>query len=220
MFTLIIETSTEKGLVALLDHDRLLYQKNFPFGYNSSAYLLPAIQEGFSSQGFKASQLSQIVCGVGPGSYTGIRMGAICAKTLAYALKIPLIGICSLKAFVPDEEGPFFVLIDAKIGGVYLLSGIKKEGKISSWAHPQLCSYSELPEDLYQSKMIVSPNYSSIHPKIVEQHPINAKWIDAKPSWKAIYDASLDENPSKEGRLDILYLRKTQAEIEKQAESQ
>lgn len=215
MTSLIIETSTERGLVAFLDEGRLLFQKSFPFGYNSSAHLLPTVQEGLSQIGLNARSLSKIICGKGPGSYTGIRMGAICAKTLAYSLEIPIIGICSLQAFVPNEEGTFSVLIDAKIGGVYLQSAFFENGRASSWTEPLLCAYSDMPQSLLDSKFIISPNYEAIRPKMLEKYPINAQWLSGEPSWQAIYEASLG-NENNEGDFQILYLRKTQAEIEKE----
>ena len=98
MHTLIIETSTEQGVVAILKDETVLEVSYLPFGYNQSNYLLPHLQSLFQTSGLTPQQIDAIGVGIGPGSYTGIRIGAAAAKTLAYACRKPLIGISSLEA--------------------------------------------------------------------------------------------------------------------------
>jgi tRNA threonylcarbamoyladenosine biosynthesis protein TsaB len=56
------------------------------------------IQELIQAAGIKLSDLSGIAVGIGPGSYTGVRIGVTAAKTLAWTLKLPIIGVSSLEA--------------------------------------------------------------------------------------------------------------------------
>ncbi len=112
MTVLIIDTTTESGIVALGTMDgKITAEKKLPAGYQNSDHLFPVLQE----LGVKATDLEMIVCATGPGSYTGIRVGAVVAKTLSYTHKIPLVGVCTLEGF------PEPALIDAKMGGAYIL---------------------------------------------------------------------------------------------------
>lgn len=119
MITLLFDTSTERAIVALFKNDDMIFSKELPVGLQNSKYLVPTIEESLKSLNLKPQDLGRIVCGVGPGSYTGLRVAASVAKSLAYALNIPLIGVSALQAFIPDESVSFASIIDAKMGGLY-----------------------------------------------------------------------------------------------------
>lgn len=89
MISLLIETCTERGVIAFFKGTDLIYERELPYGYQNSQHLLPEIQQTFQKLALSPQQLQFITVGRGPGSYTGIRIGVMVAKTLAYALKIP-----------------------------------------------------------------------------------------------------------------------------------
>jgi tRNA threonylcarbamoyl adenosine modification protein YeaZ len=111
MLILTIETSSEKSCLLLSDKDQPLAFKALPGGTGLSRNLALEVKNILQSK-----QPDLIAVGTGPGSYTGIRVGAALAKALAYGWNIPLMGFCSLKAF-----GPPPVLVDARMGGFYAL---------------------------------------------------------------------------------------------------
>jgi tRNA threonylcarbamoyladenosine biosynthesis protein TsaB len=92
-----IDTSTASMTVALHD-GRLLGESELQADRNHSMYIIPAMQELMSSLHILPGELGAIAVGVGPGSYTGVRIGVSVAKTCAWALKIPVIGVSSLEA--------------------------------------------------------------------------------------------------------------------------
>jgi tRNA threonylcarbamoyladenosine biosynthesis protein TsaB len=67
-----------------------------------SDVLPQAIDAMLDRHGLTLSALTGLVCGLGPGSFTGLRIGLSCLKGLSYALKIPLVGVSSLKALALD----------------------------------------------------------------------------------------------------------------------
>lgn len=70
------------------------------------SYLAIAVKNFIENQGYSLSQIKTIICGVGPGSYTGTRVGVAFAESLAFGLDIPLIKIPSLLFYIkPDELG-------------------------------------------------------------------------------------------------------------------
>lgn len=117
MKQLIFETSTEKACLALLENKQIVAIEYFFGGPGLSEKLAPATAELLARHDFSPEQ---IVVGIGPGSFTGIRVGCSLALSLAFAWKIPLYTACSLRAFAPATLEPFAVLIDARSAGFYV----------------------------------------------------------------------------------------------------
>lgn len=90
MLILIIETSSEKGALILTDKDAPIASQILPGGPALSKCLALEVKN------FLGGRIPNLIAvGTGPGSYTGIRVGAALAKGLAYGWGIPLIGFCS-----------------------------------------------------------------------------------------------------------------------------
>lgn len=220
MNCLLIETSTEKGGVALYKGSDCLFKVYFPEGLQSSQHLLPVLKDELEKIAFDLKDLSLIAVGIGPGSYTGIRVGAMAAKTLSYALQKPLLGITTLKWFIPQKEGPFIVMLDAKIGGVYCLKGVKGGHTIEYTATPVLCPWEELAEYCQdETWSIVSANLKHLREKVNGRIGHNhLEWEEACPNFAHVINLVQQDTDYKipeNARLDLLYLRETQAEIEK-----
>ena len=119
MYYLILDTSSKIGFVALFHHQTALSIKMIP-SMDLSKDLMQAIESVFSSNGLSPSDIDFIACGVGPGSFTGTRIGIISAKALSYTLNIPVVDFCSLIAFFPENPPHQFTLVaDAKTKQVY-----------------------------------------------------------------------------------------------------
>jgi tRNA threonylcarbamoyladenosine biosynthesis protein TsaB len=95
---LALDTSTSALSIAILEEGQLLQEAHIQADRTHSLHLMPMIQEIIQAAGTKLSDLSGIAVGVGPGSYTGVRIGVTAAKTLAWTLKLPIIGVSSLEA--------------------------------------------------------------------------------------------------------------------------
>jgi tRNA threonylcarbamoyladenosine biosynthesis protein TsaB len=95
---LALDTSTSTMSIAILEDGKLLRETHIHAERNHSLHLMPMIQQLTQAMGMKLADLSGIAVGVGPGSYTGVRIGVTAAKTLAWTLKLPLIGVSSLEA--------------------------------------------------------------------------------------------------------------------------
>lgn len=91
--SLLIETSGNTGYVGLAVGNQLVQQSMLATGRQHIRDLMPQCQQLCQQQGWKPADLQAIVVSTGPGSYTGLRVGIMTAKTLAYALNIPLIGV-------------------------------------------------------------------------------------------------------------------------------
>lgn len=212
---IVLDTCTERGIVAIVDGVQIVYQAQLPFGLQNAQFLLPTLQAGLKDAGIALNTLSYIATGVGPGSYTGIRVGATVAKTLAFTCQLPLVGICTLDAFIPDSDGLFAVVIDAKIGGIYMQTGIKHGGGlIEMTSDPMVCALEEGAKLLESIPTIVTPNAEKIRPKF--EKLISCVWNETAPSCERMVElAQIKLCAGNHERFELLYMRKTQAELER-----
>lgn len=120
MLTLAISTSSKICSVALLENDKPIKELNIDNQKTHSENLLPLIDELFKSTNKNVSELDLIACDVGPGSFTGIRIGISTTKAIAEVNQIPVVACTSLEALSYNTKGNIICsLIDARNNQVY-----------------------------------------------------------------------------------------------------
>ncbi|RWZ50108.1 tRNA (adenosine(37)-N6)-threonylcarbamoyltransferase complex dimerization subunit type 1 TsaB [Halobacillus fulvus] len=122
MNILAIDTSNYVMGVAVLRDGAVAGEYVTNIKKNHSIRLMPAIDQLMRETGMKPDELDRIAVAHGPGSYTGVRIGLATAKTMAWTLDIPVVGISSLEAVA--RQGAFFdgyvcPFFDARRGLVY-----------------------------------------------------------------------------------------------------
>lgn len=122
MKVLAIDTSNNTMGIALTDGKKVIGEIITNLKKNHSIRVMPAIEALLANCNVLPSELEKIVVAKGPGSYTGVRIGVTIAKTLAWTLKIPLVGVSSLEVLACN--GRFFnglvsPLFDARRGQIY-----------------------------------------------------------------------------------------------------
>lgn len=95
---LAFDTATSSLAVSVTEGGRVLAERNIHAERNHSAYLVTAIGECLEAAGLAKQDVDGIAVGIGPGSYTGIRIAVTTAKTLAWSLRLPVYGVSSLAA--------------------------------------------------------------------------------------------------------------------------
>lgn len=122
MKILSIDTANWPLSVAISDGESLIGEINTNISKNHSLRLMPAIEQLFLQTDLKRDDLDGIAVSFGPGSYTGVRIGVTTAKTMAWSLNVPIIGISSLQVMAQnrlDFPGLIVPMIDARRGQVY-----------------------------------------------------------------------------------------------------
>lgn len=122
MIWLGIDTSNMPLSVALVQDGSVLVEMNAAMPVNHSLRAMPAIEEVFTIAGLSPNQIDAIAVSEGPGSYTGVRIGVTIAKTLAWTLQKPLVGVSSLQVLAANHRhvhGIICPIIDARRGNVY-----------------------------------------------------------------------------------------------------
>jgi tRNA threonylcarbamoyladenosine biosynthesis protein TsaB len=122
MIVLGINTSTPEGSVALMGDKSVISEYILNVQATHSERLLPSIDRLLKETGIVFSELSGIAVTVGPGSFTGLRIGLASAKGLAMASSLPLLGVSTLEAMarnLPFCCYPICPLLNARKGEVY-----------------------------------------------------------------------------------------------------
>ncbi|WKK21230.1 tRNA (adenosine(37)-N6)-threonylcarbamoyltransferase complex dimerization subunit type 1 TsaB [Streptomyces olivoreticuli] len=124
MLLLALDTATPAVTVALHDGDKVIAESRQVDARRHGELLLPAVDRVLGEAGRVLADVTGIVVGVGPGPYTGLRVGIVTAATFGAALSVPVHGLCSLDgiAYAAGQqglEGEFVVATDARRKEVY-----------------------------------------------------------------------------------------------------
>lgn len=137
MKILAYDTSGEVLSVALAVDGRALAEDQSAPGLRHSSCLMPLIEGILKKAGWKPRDLDVLAVGVGPGSFTGLRVGVATAKMLAFVWKTKLVGISSLEALA-RSTGSCAVAVDARRGRVYGALYEKRTGRLCELLAPSL----------------------------------------------------------------------------------
>lgn len=148
MKILALETSGPVGSIAALDDDRVLVERDLGKGLEHGRLLVSVVDVVIREAGWNPrGDVELIAIGLGPGSFTGLRVGLTFAKTMAALSGIPLVGICSLDIMArnaPDDEADILTILDAKRGDVYAAAYERRDGGLKRMMDPCIA----LPEKL------------------------------------------------------------------------
>ncbi|MBI3333828.1 MAG: tRNA (adenosine(37)-N6)-threonylcarbamoyltransferase complex dimerization subunit type 1 TsaB [Candidatus Omnitrophica bacterium] len=128
---LAVETSSPVFSVALCDGDRLVGSLHSTEPATRSDFLTGGIQRLLRLGGWRLQELDGFALSIGPGSFTGLRVGVTTVKTLAWALKRPVLPVSSLEVIAHNAAGggsTVFLFQDARKGKVYT-AGFQPDGQ-------------------------------------------------------------------------------------------
>ena len=123
MRTLALETATMTASCAVAEYGRGIGELTTSHAKTHSQQLVPMIQSLLGLLGLKAEQIDLYAASIGPGSFTGLRIGIVTVKGMAYAQKKPVCGIPTLDALaysVNDFNGVICPMMDARNNQVYM----------------------------------------------------------------------------------------------------
>jgi tRNA threonylcarbamoyladenosine biosynthesis protein TsaB len=151
MKLLAVESATLSGGVALLDGDTLLGEITLNIALTHSERLMSAVDRLLDDCGLAPADLDGLAVSVGPGSFTGLRVGLATVKGLAMALDLPVAAVPTLDALaarLPFADAPVCPILDARKGEVYLsLYRWREDGMAREW------DYLALPPELAAARL-------------------------------------------------------------------
>ena len=224
MKILSVETAGSICAVSLTEDDKLIKEEIIDDGNTHSVKLMPLIDKLLSETNTKISDIDLFACDIGPGSFTGIRIGVSTVKAFMDVTNKKAVGLTSLETLVYniDTEDIVCSLIDAKNENVYY-GFFKKENeiyeKIDSFGFDNIENVIELAKQK-NKKIIFIGNGSTIYKDMIEskiekaeiivdedKNNLNARNI-AFAAFKKREEA-VDSN-----NLSPVYLRKSSAELQ------
>lgn len=136
---LAFDTASPTVTVALHDGEHIVTELVSDRAMKHGEQLAPLIEQAMGQAGIVRQDLTAIGVGVGPGPFTGLRVGLVTARTLAFVLEIPVYGVCSLDVLAVEvaasgRDTDFVVATDARRKEVYLASydetGARRDGPV------------------------------------------------------------------------------------------
>ena len=119
MYSLIVDSSTKILYICLVKDDTVVYEEYIPGRNDHAKNIVNSIQLALNKASIEAKDLDEIICGYGPGSYTGVRMSVTVCKMLAVFMHKPLYTISTLKLMASGYKGRVLSTIDARRGNVF-----------------------------------------------------------------------------------------------------
>lgn len=122
MLILALDTATEKGSLALVADDKVLMEYALESHGTYLTRLMPEVAALFTETGSNVADLAAVAVSLGPGNFTGLRIGLATAKTLAWSLGCPLVPVPTMEVLAaqfPFHPHPIGVVMNAKRGEVF-----------------------------------------------------------------------------------------------------
>lgn len=227
MKILAIDTTGHTASAAIITEDKLIAEFTLNDKLTHSQTILPMVAEICQKSETVLSTVDYIACAAGPGSFTGLRIGAATAKGLAFALQKEIVPVPTLDALaynVFETEKIICPIMDARRNQVYTA--------LYQWEGSKLCRLTELlaigidevvrlAED-FKKKVVFLGDGVAVHRSRLEKNP---DFTIAPPSCRLQRAAAVGAMAlqlAEEGKaipgsaLELIYLRKSQAERERE----
>lgn len=236
MKILAIDTSSKNANVAILENQNTIIELNNNDEKTHSQKLMPMIDEAFKKLNLSLDDINLISCCVGPGSFTGVRIGIATAKAFADSKNIPTVGVSSLEALAYNlnQDGLICSLINANNGNVYaglfeIAEGKTLKSKLDFLSFKDsngnvslntLKDFVEVNNELYSNIYFVGDG-AVLYKDLIEKLILKKYYItvvEAQPS-TGISIGKIGYTKYKNGEygdssfLSPIYLRKSQAEL-------
>jgi tRNA threonylcarbamoyladenosine biosynthesis protein TsaB len=222
MLILGIETATEQVGVAIGGHEGVIATFEVARGRRHAEILTPAIEFVCRQADVEMDDLGCIAVDVGPGLFTGMRVGIAAAKAMAQALRIPMIGIASLDllAFPCRHTDRVVVpVIDARKGEVFWAMYRPVPGGVQQVSQPTVGPVEELVADLLarsQDALCVGDGAERYRDEIVDGYHCEIS-APVHPSPGALvqlaHARAIREEWVRPGEIEPIYLRAPDAQI-------
>lgn len=223
MLILGIETSTPVSSVAIGSEQGLVAGMFLARGRGHTEFLVPAVRTLCEQSGVRLRSLAGVAVGIGPGLFTGMRVGVATAKTLAQALGIPIVGIPSLDLLaysVRYSSRLICACVDAKRGEVFsafyrqVPGGVQRESEYTAWPPDRLAG--EIAAGA-KEVLFVGNGALAYRDRLSAERAEFASAASACPRADALIELALPrfarEDFDSLFQLEPLYVRKSDAEI-------
>lgn len=227
MLTLSFDTAAKVATVAVCDGERTLALYSINNGLTQSELILPMAESILKSLGLGFSDVELLATSVGPGSFTGVRIGVSLVKGIAFGRKTPVVGVSTLEALAYNARGLSGLILpvmDARRGEVYTATFIGKDGELIRKSEDRAIPISLLAEELREVTVpiyLVGDGYTVAKKALTELQiktedtPLLLRDENAASVGAVAYIKYKNGEVTDDLSLSPLYLRLPQAERER-----
>lgn len=228
MYTLAFDSAAKIASVAVMADGKIIASYSIDNGLTQSELLLPMAEDMLKGLGLKFTDIGLFATSVGPGSFTGVRIGVSLVKGLAFGRDVPCVGVSTLDALAENLKGLSGIIVpcmDARRGQVYTAIYSSDGDKMQKLTEDMAISITELHERLsaLDSKDIYlsGDGYDIVKKKLTEMGletkntPSGLRLEDAASVASIAYEKYLLGEHISDGELSPTYLRLPQAERER-----
>jgi tRNA threonylcarbamoyladenosine biosynthesis protein TsaB len=219
-----IETATEQVGCAIGGHEGVLAQFEACRGRRHAEVLTPAIEFTCKAASVRLDEIGVVAVDIGPGLFTGLRVGLATGKAIAHALRIPMIGISSLDLLAyPLRFADRLVatVLDAKRGELFSALYRQSPGGIQRMTQPDITTIDELVAELEAvAEDVLAVGDGAVRHKArltgLARLEVADQWLahpSAAPLVQLAHAKALREDWVNPWELEPLYLRRPDAEI-------
>ena len=202
MISLFLDTCNHDIVIGLLKDNKLISSNIFSNDNNLSERLLPSIKRLLDENKINIKELNKIFISVGPGSFTGIRIGVTVAKTIAWSLKIDIIPISSLEIIASTNTESKYIcpVIDARRGYVY---GGLYDNDLKPIFNDKYIKLDELLS-------IINTSYQNV--EFISYEPLFDRIKKPNINIEKIVNKHINDESINPHSVNPIYLKKTEAE--------
>ena len=175
MITLAFDSTAKVASVAVSDGERPLGVYNIDVGLTQSELLLPMAEDLLRSLKMSFSDVELLACSVGPGSFTGVRIGVALVKGLAFGRNIPCVGVSTLEALAENLAGLDGIIVpvmDARRAQTYTATFDSDGSAVTRLTEDRAISISQLADELKGVKdrkiYLVGDGYNTVRTALIE----------------------------------------------------
>lgn len=225
MNILAMDTSTIVSSVAIASEEKLLAELTIETKMTHSETLVPHIAQALDMAGLERSDLDAVAVTIGPGSFTGLRIGLATAKGISYSLGLPIVGVPTLEALAykcPVPGVHIIPLIDAQKGNAYAAHYTWENGHMVEKRSVEVMSLQEVLEycgsidgnvvllgDAARKKIARAGEL----PKNTEIAPMQCIMPDAACVAKRAMDLMAEGKIGSVMDMEPIYIRRSEAEV-------
>ena len=222
MNILAVDTAAVTASTAVMKDGLIAGQVSFTGGLTHSQTIMPMVDYVLKGAGLTAADIDLFAVSNGPGSFTGLRIGVGTVKGLAYACGKNCAGVSTLKALahnIAPTNRLIVPIMDARRNQVYTAAYRYDSGKITEVSAPEAVGIEELCARLNEPVIFVGDGVRPYKNKITELMGERAAFAPPQlclQSAASVCAAALEEAPVPPQELSVVYLRKPQAERERE----
>lgn len=228
MNLLAVDTSCSVATVAVMADDKLTAHYYIDNKLTHSTMLMPMIDEMLKKAELTADDIDVFAAGIGPGSFTGLRIGIATIKGFACALNKPACGICSLEATAYNFalcEKDICIITDARNGQAFCAVYKSTGETLETLMEPCVINVSELADEI-SVPTIIAGDAAIKYEKLFSENkniiisPPHLRMPQASSLGFAAVQAAKNGKLLDPAQLTAMYMRKSQAEREKEMKNQ